>query len=225
MKRMKTSKLNLILAASLGLAMPALLLAQDPLSKKQLEEMNQQALEQAAREEAAKKESPANPAAPQPARPASSDQAPIIPLTEPPQDLIGEDGKVELDLVDPFQRSSENVASEQEGLSATSLGEISDEFRILAILIAEDETHQPMALIRLQEEDHPQVVKKDDLVQIKRRPSDRRSRPRSTDPPSIEDSALTALESYSFYLQIKEIHPTYIEAFQKKSPNESIILR
>ncbi len=158
-------------------------------------------------------------------------QTPAIPLSTPPQDLKNENGKHELDLVDPFQRRSAKPTEEQtqEELSATSLGEISEEFSILAIIIPEDETSAPMALIRLQDESNPQVVKKDDLVQIRRRPEDRRSRTRARsakdDENSFEQSALNALESYSFYLQIREIHPTHIEAFQKKSPNESIILR
>lgn len=159
---------------------------------------------------------------------------PLIPLAEPPQSLIGEDGKVELDLVDPFQRGRLRTveADEPEGLSATTLGEISEEFRILAIVIPDDPSRQPMALIRLQNESTPQLVTKDDLVQIKRRPEGARQPLRRAPAPnasgegtSFEESALAALESYSFYLHIKEIHPTYIEAYQKKSPNETIILR
>jgi len=159
---------------------------------------------------------------------------PVIPLIEPPQDLIGEDGKVELDLVDPFQRGTVEAVEEEEPeeLSSTTLGEISEEFRILAIVIPEGPSREPMALIRMQDESSPQVVRKDDLVRIKRRPPDRRAPFRmrasgnaSPEQQSFEESALNALESYSFYLHIKEIKPTYIEAYQKKSPNETIILR
>lgn len=154
----------------------------------------------------------------------------MIPLTEPPQDLIGEDGKVELDLIDPFQRGSAAAREEvdEQGMSATSLGEISEEFRILAIVIPEDEFRAPMALIRLRNESNPQVVRVGDLVQINRRAPDSRGRARPGTPqaqPSFAESALNALENFSFYLQIKDIQPTYIEAYQKKSPNETIILR
>lgn len=165
-----------------------------------------------------------------PAAQVSAVPAPVIPLTEPPQDLKDESGNHELDFVDPFQRGSARAAEEEatEGLSATTLGEISEEFRILAIIIPADDSREPMALIRLRDESSPQVVKKDDLVQINRRPPDRRSLNRaaaSGREPDFAESAFAALESYSFYLQIREIHPTHIEAFQKKSPNESIILR
>ena len=167
----------------------------------------------------------------EPAEPAvKQSPTPVIPLTEPPQDLLDENGNVELDLVDPFQRGNARAAQEmaEEGLSSTTLGEISEEFSILAIIVPEDKSREPMALIRLQNESSPQVVVKDDLVQIKRRPQDRRSMARTrgnTDEPNFEQSAFNALENFSFYLQIREIHPTHIEAFQKKSPNESIILR
>jgi len=170
----------------------------------------------------------------EPMAPAQASTPSLIPLAEPPQNLIGEDGKVELDLVDPFQRGRSRTVDddEPEGLSATSLGEISEEFRILAIVIPDDPSREPMALIRLQNESSPQLVVKDDLVQIKRRPENaRQPSPRAPvanaagDQASFEESALNALESYSFYLHIKDIQPTFIEAYQKKSPNETIILR
>ncbi len=207
--------------------------------KKELAIQEQMAKEQMAREKAAqelaakqeqateKTEAPA-PAPPTVPSPPKVIPTPEIPLTEPPQDLRDESGNYELDLVDPFQRGSAKSTDEaMEELSSTALGEISEEFRILAIIIPEDGSSEPKALIRLQDESNPQVVMKDDLVQIKRRPQDRRaqSRTRAGDEPSLEESALNALESYSFYLQVREIHPTHIEAFQKKSPNESIILR
>lgn len=165
-------------------------------------------------------------------------QEPVIPLSDPPQDLKGEDGQHELDLVDPFQRGGVRTAGNSEadpqGLSATSLGEISGEFRILAIVIPDDPSRQPMALIRLQDQSTPQVVTTGDLVQIKRRSPERRSSflagsasggTTGQNQPASIDSALNALESYSFYLHIKDIQRTYIEAYQKKSPNETIILR
>jgi len=164
-------------------------------------------------------------------------QAPAIPLVDPPQSLVGEDGEAELDLVDPFQRGSARGgagAAEEagpDGMSPTSLGEISEEFRILAIVIPEGKDRQPMALIRLRNESSPQVVTKEDLVQIKRRAPDRRQPVPARQPvdaqgqPSFAESALNALDGYSFYLHIKDIQPTYIEAYQKKSPNETIILR
>lgn len=159
-------------------------------------------------------------------------RTPEIPLADPPQSLMGEDGAAELDLVDPFQRGNTRAPEEMDsdGLSPTSLGEISDEFRILAIVIPDGGPRQPMALIRLQNESSPQVVMKEDLVQIKRRPEDRqlagvRRAANAGDQGSLAESALNALDGYSFYLHIKDIQPTYIEAYQKKSPNETIILR
>ncbi len=216
MRHMNTSKLKWLLA---GVAMAAQGLAA------------QEAPVPRPPDEAAIAETaPEEPAIPQPTdRPML--QTPAIPLADPPQSLIGEDGKVELDLVDPFQRGNARRAEEEmsDGLSPTSLGEISDEFRILAIVIPDGESRPPMALIRLQNESSPQVVMKEDLVQIKRRPQDRRQPVRRTVGPdgqaSLEESALNALDGYSFYLHIKDIQPTYIEAYQKKSPNETIILR
>ncbi len=160
-------------------------------------------------------------------------QKPEIPLAEPPQDLIGVDGKVELDLVDPFQRGVAGSAEKEgsEGMSSTTMGQISQEFRILAILIPEDEFRPPMALIRLRNELSPQVVKKGDLIQISQRPVESRKGGRAPDrahkdggQASLGESALKALESYSFYLHIKDIKATSIEAYQKKSPKETFIL-
>lgn len=180
---------------------------------------------------------PADQPAPQtPPPPQPMVRTPEIPLADPPQSLTGDDGEAELDLVDPFQRGSArgNAGAAQEegldGMSPTSLGEISDEFRILAIVIPDGGSRQPMALIRLQNESSPQVVMKEDLVQIKRRPADRqlagvRRAANAGDQGSLAESALNALDGYSFYLHIKDIQPTYIEAYQKKSPNETIILR
>jgi len=223
---MNTDKLKSLIVGGLAISLPGLLVAQGELSREQLEELDRKAREQASKEEAAKQATPPDPAPRQP-----TSREPVIPLAEPPQDLIDEDGNVELDLVDPFQRGTSRKSQEREseGLSSTSLGEISDEFRILAIMIPADETREPIALIRMEADASPQMVVKDDLIQIKRRSPDRsasnRTRSGAGDQPSFAESALNALEDYSFYLHIKEIHPTYIEAYQKKSPNESIILR
>ena len=177
----------------------------------------------------------ATPSIPAPPLPVSTVPVPQIPLSEPPQTLVGADGKVELDLVDPFQRQTARPVEgevDSSGMSTTSLGEISEEFRILAIVIPKGMGSEPMALIRLRNESSPQVVKAGDLVQINRRePNQRSAAPAPAAVPGgpvqagFAESAESALDSYSFYLHIKEIQPTHIEAYQKKSPNESIILR
>ncbi len=227
---MNTSKLKWLLA---GVALAAQGLAAQEADPAQAPDLP--AVEAAAEEpeipQPTDRPMPPEPAIPPPPQPMV--RMPEIPLSEPPQNLIGEDGKVELDLVDPFQRGGARAPEEldSDGMLPTSLGEVSDEFRILAIVIPDGPDRQPMALIRLQNESSPQVVMKEDLVQIKRRPQDRRQPVRTRLPAgapgqtSFEESALNALDGYSFYLHIKDIQPTYIEAYQKKSPNETIILR
>ncbi len=147
----------------------------------------------------------------------------LIPLAKPPQNLMDEFGNVELDLIDPFQRSAgDRVVTDSDGFSFTSRGEVSDEFRILGIVIPENEARKPVALIQLTSDSDPYLVRVGDLIRISQKKPDVRMISRY-DP--ARSSTMSALETYAFYLHIKDIQPTYIEAYQKKKPNETIYLR
>lgn len=156
---------------------------------------------------------------------------PAIPLAEPPQTLRDADGEPETDLIDPFQRRTEGVGGEENesGLSRTSIGEISDEFRILSIIVPQNTNTLPMALIKLHTRAEPHLIRPGDLVRVDRNTalrSVKSSRSLVSSSPSLKpEDVLKSLEQYTFYLNVKEIHPTYIEVFHnKKSPDETIIL-
>ena len=170
-----------------------------------------------------------------PALPAfSQDTPPAAPSAEPPQTLRDANGAPETDLVDPFKRrvSLESDEDGPDGLLRTSFGEISDEFRILSIIVPQDTNTPPMALIKLNARSEPQLVRPNDLVRIDRgsilgvarAPAVRRAaaaRPAG----ALTSAELETLDRYTFYLRVKEIQQTYIEVFHnKKRPDETIIL-
>jgi hypothetical protein len=155
---------------------------------------------------------------------------PPIPLAGPPQTLRDASGAPELDLIDPFQRRAGNGLGEENaaGLSRTSFGDIPDEFRILSIVILQDTNTPPMALIKLNSRAEPNLVRPGDLVRIDRDAVAVASRGKRKAPApaaALSADALEALNRYTFYLNVKDIQPTYIEVFHnKQSPEDTIIL-
>ncbi|MBR1588853.1 MAG: hypothetical protein IJ658_11080, partial [Kiritimatiellae bacterium] len=92
-----------------------------------------------------------------------------------PATLTDAEGTPETGLVDPFRRRGEGLAGEptesapgKDGLLRTSLGEISSEFRILAITIPQDTNTPRSALIQFHTSDEPILVHEGDLVHVDR---------------------------------------------------------
>lgn len=177
-----------------------------------------------------------------------------------PVTLRDDDGQVELGLVDPFRRRSDDAFGDpaaavpgEDGLLRTSLGEISSEFRILAITIPKDTNTPRTALIQFYTSDEPILVHEGDLVRVDRlgangrhgrtgRAALRRGRTgqngRAVAPRLPQRSATSArtggladldleeqLRKYVFYVNVKNIEPTYIEVYHnKKRPDETIRL-
>ena len=184
--------------------------------------------------------------------PAATNMPPLLrPVT-----LKDDDGRAEQSLVDPFRRRGaddaigEDAEPGEDGLMRTTMGEISSEFRILAITIPADTNTPRTALIQFYTADEPILVHEGDLVRVDRlgahgrkgRAAPRRGRtgqngravaPR---PPQRSSSSARAggladldleeqLRKYVFYLNVKHIEPTYIEVYHnKKRPDETIRL-
>ena len=179
----------------------------------------------------------------------------LPPLLQPVT-LKDGNGQSEQNLVDPFRRrGADDAAGEyaepgEDGLMRTTMGEISSEFRILAITIPQDTNTPRTALIQFYTSDEPILVHEGDLVRVDRlgahgrtgRAAPRRGRtgqngraiaPRL--PQRSSSSARTGgladldleeqLRKYVFYLNVKHIEPTYIEVYHnKKRPDETIRL-
>ena len=170
-----------------------------------------------------------------------------------PVTLVDDEGKAETGLVDPFRRRTDEdgaAAPGEDGLMRTTMGEISSEFRILAITIPQDTNTPRTALIQFYSSDEPILVHEGDLVRVDRlgahgrngRAAPRRvstaTNGRAVAPRPPQRSALSArkgsladldledqLRKYVFYLNVKHIEPTYIEVYHnKKRPDETIRL-
>jgi len=155
-----------------------------------------------------------------------------------PVALRDADGNAELGLVDPFsRRTGEDGAGEEtrgeDGLMRTTMGEISSEFRILAIVIPQAEGTQRTALIQFYSADEPILVHEGDLVRVDRfggEKGGRRGRTsvsrRTAQRQSAADAELERqLEKFVFYVNVKHIESTYIEVYHnKKRPDETIRL-
>lgn len=174
-----------------------------------------------------------------------------------PVTLKDDDGRAEQSLVDPFRRRGaddaigEDAEPGEDGLMRTTMGEISSEFRILAITIPQDTNTPRTALIQFYSSDEPILVHEGDLVRVDRlgahgrngRAAPRRVRTGQTGRAAVpggrngragarpshggladldlEDQ----LKKYVFYLNVKHIEPTYIEVYHnKKRPDETIRL-
>ena len=188
---------------------------------------------------------------------ASAQAATNMPPLLRPVTLKDDDGRAEQSLVDPFRRRGaddaigEDDEPGEDGLMRTTMGEISSEFRILAITIPADTNTPRTALIQFYTADEPILVHEGDLVRVDRlgthgrngRTAPRRVRTgqagraavsggrngRAGARPShggladldLEDQ----LKKYVFYLNVKHIEPTYIEVYHnKKRPDETIRL-
>lgn len=182
----------------------------------------------------------------------------LPPLLQPVT-LTDDDGRAEQNLVDPFRRRGaddaigEDAEPDENGLLRTSFGEISSEFRILAITIPQDTNTPRTALIQFYTSDEPILVHEGDLVRVDRlgangrrgrtgRAALRRGRTgqngRAVAPRPSQRSSSSArargladldleeqLKKYVFYLNVKHIEPTYIEVYHnKKRPDETIRL-
>ena len=149
--------------------------------------------------------------------------------------LADESGAPEQDLVDPFQRrTAEDAAAgdrrAEDGLMRTTMGEISPEFKILAITIPDDGARPRTALIQFYDSDEPIVIHEGDLVRVDRQGvansrgrsrASMRSQRASTQAQELEEE----LSKFVFYLNVKHIEPTYIEVYHnKKRPDETIRL-
>ena len=179
---------------------------------------------------------------------ASSTPMDLPPLLQPVT-LKDDNGQAEQDLVDPFRRRSADDAAgefaepEEDGLMRTTMGEISSEFRILAITIPQDTNTPRTALIQFYTSDEPIIVHEGDLVRVDRlgahgrngRAALRRGRTATNGTQGSASSARARsladldleeqLRKYVFYLNVKHIEPTYIEVYHnKKRPDETIRL-
>ena len=188
---------------------------------------------------------------------ASAQAATNMPPLLRPVTLKDDDGRAEQSLVDPFRRRGaddaigEDAEPGEDGLMRTTMGEISSEFRILAITIPQDTNTPRTALIQFYTSDEPILVHEGDLVRVDRlgahgrngRAAPRRVRTGQTGRAAVpggrngragarpshggladldlEDQ----LKKYVFYLNVKHIEPTYIEVYHnKKRPDETIRL-
>lgn len=188
---------------------------------------------------------------------ASAQAATNMPPLLRPVTLKDDDGRAEQSLVDPFRRRGaddaigEDAEPGEDGLMRTTMGEISSEFRILAITIPQDTNTPRTALIQFYSSDEPILVHEGDLVRVDRlgahgrngRAAPRRVRSGQTGRAAVpggrngragarpshggladldlEDQ----LKKYVFYLNVKHIEPTYIEVYHnKKRPDETIRL-
>lgn len=156
-----------------------------------------------------------------------------------PVELRDASGEPERGLVDPFRRrGGEDDAENGRGgdvLMRTTMGEISSEFRILAITIPAGTNTFRTALIQLHNADEPILVHEGDLVRVDRTRSGKGARkavPRRTAQkpapraPMQGDAELEdQLGKFVFYLNVKRIEPAYIEVYHnKKRPDETIRL-
>lgn len=160
-----------------------------------------------------------------------------------PVTLKDDDGNAEVGLVDPFRRRSDEEGASsvpgEDGLMRTTMGEISSEFRILAITIPADTNTPRTALIQFYTADEPILVHEGDLVRVDRLGAkDRRGRARNVAlqrgrmarPSQVSRSSADAdleeqLRKFVFYVNVKHIESTYIEVYHnKKRPDETIRL-
>lgn len=160
-----------------------------------------------------------------------------------PVTLKDDDGNAEVGLVDPFRRRSDEEGASsvpgEDGLMRTTMGEISSEFRILAITIPADTNTPRTALIQFYTADEPILVHEGDLVRVDRLGAkDRRgragnvalqrrrmARPSQVSRSSADSDLEEQLRKFVFYVNVKHIESTYIEVYHnKKRPDETIRL-
>lgn len=198
---------------------------------------------------AADAQKPVSPAGGTPS-PATTNLPPLLrPVT-----LKDAAGNAERDLVDPFRRRDAEgdvtATPGEDGLMRTTMGEISSEFRILAITIPQDTNTPRAALIQFYNADEPILVHEGDLVRVDRLGANRRggrtgraalqrtrasangraASPRpsaaaSSKPAYQNDDLEEQLRKFVFYVNVKHIDSTFIEVYHnKKRPDETIHL-
>ena len=152
----------------------------------------------------------------------AADAAPEAKYYRPPRSLRSDNGLSEFGLIDPFRRGDDRAPAEpttttDSSLQRTSMGELSDGFRILTIIVPKrTDQRKPTALIQLEKNADPILVQEGDLVRIERRKSDKKNKT------AVE----LALERYTFYIHIKKITATGLEIFyNKQRPDDTLILR
>ena len=161
--------------------------------------------------------------------------------------VLRDEGGGDVALVDPFRRGggAEEQTPGEDGLMRTTMGEISSEFKILAIVVPADTNATRSALIQFHLSDEPIVVHEGDLVRVDRsgasgrvrgggRARTRQARPsqggagarRQQLRYSQADADLEEeLKKFVFYVTVKSIEPNYIEVnHNKKRPDETIRL-
>ncbi len=187
----------------------------------------------------------------------AADGTNAVPALLRPVTLVDAEGKAETGFVDPFRRRGDDgdggVASEpdEDGLMRTTMGEISSEFRILAITIPQDTNTPRAALIQFHDADEPVLVHQGDLVRVDRSGArgrfgaakGKRPRPAAGGNAARQRKAAAAnataaamrgnadaeleeqLRKFVFYVNVKNIEPTFIEVYHnKKRPDETIRL-
>ncbi len=150
-------------------------------------------------------------------------------LDEVPQDLVDKNGKPEIDLIDPFQGEQSNDVSDDD-FSTTSMADIPIGLKILAIIIPKDKSQKSVALIKLPNSDKPYLVKEEDSVRIISNEETKELKNKVSKKKNIKNTGLDLLnwrtkQNFDFYIFIKKIHPTYLEIYKKKRPNEVLNLR
>lgn len=151
---------------------------------------------------------------------------------KPPQTLVDEKGRPELDLIDPFQGTNNDEAGDKNGgtMSPTAVNILPEAIKILAIIIPKDKPENKMALLKLSEKESPFVVREGDLIKVRNEEALKDAAKISKMFQKMKghksrSAEIDALNSFDYYLHIKKINQQFIEAFPKKSPDELIILR
>ena len=142
-------------------------------------------------------------------------------------------GNAENDLIDPFRRrggDADGTAPEPDGdgLMRTTMGEISSEFRILAITVPQDTNTPRAALIQFHNADDPILVHEGDLVRVDRlggKNGRAQASLRRVKRPGAASDLEEQLRKFVFYVNVKHIEPSFIEVYHnKKRPDETIRL-
>lgn len=171
-----------------------------------------------------------------------------LPALLRPVTLRDDAGNAESGFIDPFRRRGADgdggtAGPGEEGLMRTTMGEISSEFRILAITIPQDTNTPRAALIQFYNADEPILVHEGDLVRVDRLGADGRGHrgkkvfSRGRTGPGGKAVVLGGraaqnrsdldeqLRKFVFYVNVKRIEPTFIEVYHnKKRPDETIRL-
>ena len=129
-----------------------------------------------------------------------------------------------------FTADADGTAPEPDGdgLMRTTMGEISSEFRILAITVPQDTNTPRAALIQFHNADDPILVHEGDLVRVDRlggKNGRAQASLRRVKRPGAASDLEEQLRKFVFYVNVKHIEPSFIEVYHnKKRPDETIRL-